>query len=528
MSGFSHFEAVKKLNYLSALPYDLSVEGALSPERIERLQAKGCGWKLLYATERVDETVLDALEDLAHEAEVFDKMGAMQGGKVINAIEGFASEERMVLHTAMRDHFDQPFESQKAQDAARAARGELEKLKTFLTKIDAKYGFTDMVQIGIGGSDLGPRALYLALEAYSLPGRRVHFISNVDPDDAAQILSNLDLKKTAVVVVSKSGTTLETLTNEALVRQAYRKAGLDPRSHFIAVTGEKSPMDNPEEYLASFYMWDYVGGRYSATSMVGGVTLAFALGFEAFWELLRGAHDMDVVARSRQVWQNLPLMAALLGVWNRNFLGCATLAVLPYSQALIRFTAHLQQCDMESNGKSIDKMGRKVSFPTGPVVWGEPGTNGQHSFYQLIHQGTDTIACELIGFGESQREEDLLIQGTTSQQKLVANLLAQSIALATGKHDDNPNKRFAGNRPNSLLVAQRLDPYHMGALLSYYENKVAFQGFLWGINSFDQEGVQLGKVLATRILDLQKKEAAPSSFPAAATLLQAMATWEER
>lgn len=261
-------------------------------------------------------------------------------------------------------------------------------------------------------------------------------------------------------------------------------------------------MDNPARYLACFYMWDFVGGRYSATSMVGGVTLGFLLGFHGFKEILRGAHEMDRHALTAKPEANLPLLSALLGIWNRNFLGYPTVAVIPYSQALLRFPAHLQQLDMESNGKRIDRTGHPTDFSTGPILWGEPGTNGQHSFYQLIHQGTDIVPLEFIGFHKSQYGHDLEIQHTTSQQKLLSNLFAQSIALAIGQKNKNPNKVFPGNRPNRILLAERLTPHVLGALLAYYEHKVAFQGFIWNINSFDQEGVQLGKTLATKMLGL--------------------------
>jgi len=428
---------------------------------------------------------------------------------MINQIEGYESEHRSVLHTAMRDQFDKRQSSKTASEAAEWAAKELQKLENFLAKTEGR--FTDLVQIGIGGSDLGPRALAIALQAYHLPNHRVHFISNVDPDDANAVLANLDLKKTLVVVVSKSGNTLETLTNEEFVRARMVKIGLNPKDHFVAVTGAKSPMDNPSRYLASFYIWDFVGGRYSATSMVGAVMLGFALGFNGFKEILRGAHDMDVHALSAKPTENLPLLSALLGIWNRNFLNLPTVAIIPYSQALLRFPAHLQQLDMESNGKRIDKLGHVADFSTGPIIWGEPGTNGQHSFYQLIHQGTNVVPLEFIGFHKSQYQRDLKIELTTSQEKLLSNLFAQSIALAVGQKSDNPNKFFPGNRPNRILLGDQLTPYTLGALLSYYENKVAFQGFVWNINSFDQEGVQLGKKLATKMLSLfaGKKESFP-------------------
>ncbi|MBX7065798.1 MAG: glucose-6-phosphate isomerase [Parachlamydiales bacterium] len=504
---FTKLPAYATLQSKAAKPIDMAK--TLTPARIEKMAVKAVGFKLLFGTERVDEGILASLFSLAREAHALEKMAAMQRGDVINQIEGFESENRSVLHTAMRDQFDHQQKSKPAKEAAEMAGKELKKLEGFLKGIEGK--FTDLVQIGIGGSDLGPRALAIALQPFHRPGHRVHFISNVDPDDANGVLNGLDLKKTLVVVVSKSGTTLETLTNEAFVRSRMEKMGIDPKKHFIAVTGEKSPMDNPDRYLASFYMWDFVGGRYSATSMVGGVMLGFALGFEGFREILRGAHDMDHHALTAEPEKNLPLLSALLGIWNRNFLKYPTVAIIPYSQALLRFPAHLQQLDMESNGKRIDKQGRGVDFSTGPIIWGEPGTNGQHSFYQLIHQGTDIIPLEFIGFHHSQYGHDLKIEETTSQEKLLSNLFAQSIALAVGQASDNPNKFFPGNRPNRILLGEKLTPYSLGALLSYYENKVAFQGFIWGINSFDQEGVQLGKKLATKMIHLfaGKKEDFP-------------------
>lgn len=483
---FSKYRAYQKLQRLS--PVDLTKEGVLTPKRLDTFLSEGIGLKLLYGTERVDEEILKTLFELAKEASAVEQMQNMQDGVVVNT-----SENRPALHTSTRDFFEG-----KKNEAAERAYAEVQKLKNFLQESDH---FTDIVQIGIGGSDLGPRAIYYGLQAYQNPKRRAHFISNVDPDDAAELLAKVNLKTTLFVVVSKSGTTLETLTNEELVKERLKKAGLNPRDHIVAVTGEGSPMDNPSKYLRSFYIWDYVGGRYSATSMVGAVLLGFTLGMDNLMEFLKGASSMDKLAKNPDPVKNLPLLSALIGIWNRNFLKLPTCAIIPYSQALHRFTAHLQQLDMESNGKHIDKHGKMVDFATGPVIWGEPGTNGQHSFYQLIHQGTDVIPVEFIGFRQSQRGEDTVFQGTTCQEKLLANLFAQSIGLATGQKNANPNKIFEGNRPNSILLAEKLTPYTLGAILAYYEHKVAFQGFIWGINSFDQEGVQLGKVLALKIID---------------------------
>lgn len=522
-TSFRHYKAYHVLKSLSTTPYDLTIEGNLSARRFEQYALQTGEFKLLFATERINDDVLHALKELSHEARLIEKMEAMQRGDVINKIEGYESENRMVLHTAMRDLFMHPNPGKEAQKAAALEKKECEKLKNFMGKIDGSSRFTDLIQIGIGGSDLGPRALYIALKAFQKPQRRVHFISNVDPDDAATVLRDVDPKKTLVVVVSKSGSTLETLTNESIVRQRFKEAGCKPEEHFISVTGEKSPMDNPQHYVASFYMWDYIGGRYSATSMVGGVMLAFALGFDQYMNILKGAHEMDRIALNPDFHENLPLLSAMLSVWNRNFLHYPTLAVLPYSQALLRFPAHLQQCEMESNGKRIDKRGNPVDFDTGPIIWGEPGTNGQHSFYQLIHQGTNVVPIEFIGFKESQFQEDLNIQGTTSQEKLLSNLFAQSIALAKGQKNDNPNKVFPGNRPNHILLARRLDPFTLGGLLAYFEHKIAFEGFCWNINSFDQEGVQLGKVLANKIIDhfaAKRQGKKAEKFPEAESLLR--------
>ncbi|OGQ86012.1 MAG: glucose-6-phosphate isomerase [Deltaproteobacteria bacterium RIFOXYD12_FULL_56_24] len=494
-----------KLGELARAPYDLTAPGALSPARIRSYRAQAAGIDLLYATQRVDEPVLAALQRLAEQSGAVAQFLLMKRGEVLNRIEGYASEERPVLHTACRDIFAPV---SLAPEVSAQAKAELEKLADFLAALEAGAivnvagePFTDLVQVGIGGSDLGPRALYLALAAYKIPGRRVHFISNVDPDDAAAILNGLDLARTLVNVVSKSGSTLETLTNEELVRQAYAEAGLEPSRHFLAVTGKGSPMDNPARYLRSFYMFDSIGGRYSVTSMVGAVLLGFGLGYPQLLEILRGANAMDLAAEEPDIRRNPALLLALLGIWNHNFLGCETLAILPYSQALVRFTAHLQQCDMESSGKSVTRQGKPLAWKSGPIIWGEPGTNGQHAFYQLIHQGTIIVPVEFIGFRASQYGRDLLIEQTTSQEKLVANLLAQALALATGQANENPNRSFAGNRPSAVLMADRLTPYTMGALLALYEAKVVFQGFIWNINSFDQEGVQLGKKLAGRLLD---------------------------
>jgi glucose-6-phosphate isomerase len=492
-------EAYRKLLKFAEHPINLTEDGVLSAKRIHQMRAQACGYNLLYGTERVTEEVMLALSSLAEEQNVHQMMERMQSGEVINCIEGFASENRAVLHTSLRDLFDHPQTAKPAQEAAKMAKKEIDALGPFLKEIHGKI--KTLVVIGIGGSELGPKALYIALEAYKHRGVDVKFVGNIDPDDLVKTLKDCNLKETLVAIVSKSGTTQETCVNEQFARRLFEGQVKNVKEHFVAVTGEGSPLDDLQSYRAVFHMWDWIGGRYSASSVIGGLIIGFSCGIDVYMRLLKGAHEMDLHAlQEKDPLQNLPLLAALLGVWNHNFLKIQTTAIIPYCHALWRFTAHLQQLDMESNGKHNDRQGAIVSYDTGPIVWGEAGTNAQHSFYQWIHQGTETVALELIGYAQSQTEQDFTYEGTTSQEKLLANLIAQAIALAQGQESDNPNQRFFGNRPSFLLVGKQLTPEHLGALLAFYEHKVAFQGFLWNINSFDQEGVQLGKVLAKKVL----------------------------
>lgn len=500
-SPFMSYEATNQLRNLSLNPINLSCPDQLTPERLKNYYGEACGYKLLYGTEKVTDEVIEALDELAKESKALEKMKRMQDGEVMNFVKPYPSENRPVLHTATRDFFEQPRTASKAKEAAHLARQEIDKLKSFMAKLELEKKFNDLIVIGIGGSELGPRANYVALQHLQKPGRKVYFISNVDPDEATAILKAVNLKHTLVVSISKSGTTLETQTNEEFVRDKFKKAEIDPQEHFISVTMPGTPMNNRESYFESFYLWDWIGGRFSTTSMVGGVILSFAFGFDVYWEMLRGAHDMDRAALQPDIKKNLPLLEALLGIWNHNFLKYPTLGIIPYSQALRYYPAHLQQVDMESNGKLIDQQGKFVDFETGPVLWGAPGTNAQHSFFQLLHQGTSTVPLLMIGFKKNQYGEDLEVSGTTSQEKLLSNLFAQSLALALGNQPDNPNKFCPGNRPTHLLLGEQLTPYSLGALLAFYEHKVAFQGFIWGINSFDQEGVQLGKILANRLIE---------------------------
>jgi len=499
--NFLDLSATKRLRDLAINPIDLTAPNTITEERIQSYCSESCGYKFLYATERVDKKILEALKQLAVESQVFEKMEEQQAGEVVSYIVGHECDNRAVLHTANRDFFENPRSEPAAKEAADLSKKELQKLTSFIEKIEKSKKFTTLIVIGIGGSNLGPQAHYLALERYKPSTKEVFFVDNVDPDTASRVLSKVNLKKTLVLSISKSGTTLETVSNDNYIRAQLKNEGLNPEEHFISVTTPGTPMDDTKKYSETFYIWDWVGGRFSTSSMGGGVLLAFAFGVESYMEFLRGANAMDKAALTEDLSTNLPLLGALIGIWNRNFLNYSALAVIPYSDALKRYAAHIQQVDMESNGKCIDRYGKSVDFKTGPMVWGEPGTSAQHSFYQLIHQGTNNIALEIIGLKEGQYGQDMMWDNTYAQEKLNAFMFAQMLSLAVGQKDSNPNKTFPGNRPSHLLLTEKITPYSLGALLAYYEHKIAFQGYIWNINSFDQEGVQLGKDVANKILD---------------------------
>ncbi len=483
-----------------------AMSGENGAERVKKYSVPMAGGLTYnYAAKQVDDKLLEALAKLAEEAQLTKKFEALYNGEVINT-----GEKRLVLHQLTRGQLGEAVVVDGVDKRAFYA----EQQKKFTELADKVHAgeitnaagekFTTVVQIGIGGSDLGPRAMYLALENWAKKNdtlkMEARFISNVDPDDAAAVLDSIDVAHSLFVLVSKSGTTLETLTNESFVKDALAKAGLDASKHMVAVTSETSPLARSDDYLAAFFMDDYIGGRYSSTSAVGGVVLSLAFGPKVFEEFLAGAAAEDALSKKENMLENPAMLDALIGVYERNVLGYPSTAVLPYSQALSRFPAHLQQLDMESNGKSVNRFGEPVDYPTGPVIFGEPGTNGQHSFYQLLHQGTNIVPLQFVGFKNNQMGVDVVIQESTSQQKLCANVAAQIVAFACGKEDENPNKRFEGGRPSSIIIGDRLTPSALGALLSHFENKVMFQGFVWNVNSFDQEGVQLGKVLAKRVL----------------------------
>ena len=500
LASFQALTNVKEVDLKAAMT------GESGADRVKRYSVPmAAGMAFNYAAKKVDDDVLEALAKLAEEAQLAEKYKELYNGAVINT-----GEKRLVLHQLTRGQLGEKVVADGV-DKREFYVEQQKKFSEFAEKVHAGEivnaageKFTTVVQIGIGGSDLGPRAMYLALENWAKKNdtlkMEAKFISNVDPDDAAAVLNSVDVAHSIFVLVSKSGTTLETLTNESFVKDALKNAGLDPANHMIAVTSETSPLAKSSDYLAAFFMDDYIGGRFSSTSAVGGAVLSLAFGPDVFVQFLEGAAEEDKLSMNENILENPEMLDALIGVYERNILGYQATAVLPYSQALSRFPAHLQQLDMESNGKSVNRFGEPVNYVTGPVIFGEPGTNGQHSFYQLLHQGTNIVPLQFVGFKNSQIGTDVVIEDSTSQQKLCANVAAQIVAFACGKEDENSNKNFEGGRPSSIIIGDQLDPKALGALLAHFENKIMFQGFLWNVNSFDQEGVQLGKVLAKRVL----------------------------
>ena len=449
-----------------------------------------------YSKTAIDATAMAMLLDLARNVET--KRDAMFRGDKINE-----TEDRAVLHTALRNRGNTPVQVD-GQDVMPVINETLERMEVFATairngEISAPDGapFTDIINIGIGGSDLGPVMATLALAPFH-DGPRTHFISNVDGAHAADTLAKLDPKRTLVIIASKTFTTIETMTNADTVLAWLRAAvGKDTPHHLVALSSATDRTDTfgilPERV---FGFEDWVGGRYSIWGPIG-LPLMLAIGPENFVEFLSGAHEMDQHFQIAPLEKNMPVLLALIGIWHNNICGYATRAILPYDQRLLRLPAYLQQLDMESNGKSTASNGAKLHRDSGPVIWGEPGTNGQHAFYQLIHQGTSVIPCEFLIAAQSfepklQKHHDLL----------VANCLAQSEALMLGRDHENPHRSFPGNRPSTTLMYRQLTPHTLGKIIALYEHRVFVEGVIWGINSFDQWGVELGKELANKMLPM--------------------------
>jgi glucose-6-phosphate isomerase len=482
---------------------------ASDPARGETMALEAGDLYLDYSKNRLTAETVRLLVALAERAGLRAKIDDMFAGRRINV-----TEDRPVLHVALRMPPDRSV-MVDGQDAVAEVHAVLARMRDFATRLRAGEwrGHTGsriatVVNIGIGGSDLGPAMAYEALKDYSDRSLEVRFVSNVDGTDVWEATRDLDPAATLFVVCSKTFTTLETLTNARTAREWLLGALRDEaavRHHFVAVS---TNTDKVREFgidpANMFEFWDWVGGRYSYDSAIG-LSLMLAVGPERFDEMLAGFHAMDEHFRTTPFERNMPVLLGLIGLWYGNFFGAETQAILPYNQYLWRLTAYLQQLDMESNGKSVDLAGRPVAVQTGPVVWGQPGTNGQHAFYQLIHQGTKLVPCDFIGFCQPHHEVG------EHHELLMANFFAQTEALAFGKPREQveaegvpaaqvPHRTFPGNRPTNTILAPRLTPGVLGQLVALYEHKVLVQGTVWDVNSFDQWGVELGKVLANRIV----------------------------
>ncbi len=490
---------------------------AADPKRGEQLTVEDVGLYLDYSKQRVDADTLRLLRELAVACKLPQRIEAMFRGDRINT-----TENRAVLHVALRAPATEKI-LVDGHDVVPDVHEVLDRMATFSERVrsGAWLGHSgrrirNVISIGIGGSDLGPVMAYEALRDYSRRDMTFRFVSNVDGTDFAEAVRDLDAAETLFIVCSKTFTTLETLTNAHAAR-AWSVAALGDESavakHFVAVsTNAEGVAKFGIDTANMFGFWDWVGGRYSMDSSIGLSTM-LAIGADGFREMLAGFHAMDEHFRSTPLEKNLPALMGLLAIWNNNFLDAATVAVLPYEQYLKRFPAYLQQLTMESNGKHVTLDGATVDCNTGPIYWGEPGTNGQHSFYQLIHQGTRIVPCDFIGFGQTLNP--LPAQGGGDQHDLLmANLIAQGEALAFGKTADEvraegtpetlvPHRTFEGNRPSTTILAAKLTPHILGTLIALYEHSVFVQGVIWDIDSFDQWGVELGKQLAkTTIAEL--------------------------
>ncbi|MDQ6643293.1 MAG: glucose-6-phosphate isomerase, partial [Chloroflexota bacterium] len=482
---------------------------AEDPKRGERFAREAIGIYFDYSKNRVTEETMRLLLELAESSGLRERIDAMFQGEKINV-----TEQRAVLHVALRAPKEQSIVVD-GENVVRAVHVVLDKMADFSKRVrsGAWQGYTgkrirNIVNIGIGGSDLGPSMAYQALKYYSDRDLTVRFVSNVDGNEFVEATRDLDAAETLFIVCSKTFTTQETLTNARSARAwCVQTLGNDQAvaRHFVAVSTNTQEVEKFGIDTANmFEFWDWVGGRYSYDSAIG-LSLMVAIGPERFHEMLAGFHAMDEHFRTAPFAQNLPVLLGLIGIWYNNFFGAETVAILPYDHYLAQLSAYLQQLDMESNGKHVDLEGRQVNYQTGPIIWGQPGTNGQHAFYQLIHQGTKLIPCDFIGFCQP------LNPLKPHHDLLMANFFAQTEALAFGKTSDEvtadgvaalqvPHRTFEGNHPTNTILVERLTPETLGKLIALYEHKVFVQGTIWHINSFDQWGVELGKMLANRII----------------------------
>lgn len=487
-----------------------------NPNRFNEFSVKTDSYLFDFSKNLIDSKTLDLLLDLAEEVKLKEAIEKMFSGDKINETEG-----RAVLHTALRDFSDKQI-LVDGDNVKPAVKKVLEHMKSFSESVisGSHKGFTgkeitDVVNVGIGGSDLGPVMVCSALKHFKTR-LNVHFVSNVDGNHLAEVVKNLNPETTLFIIASKTFTTQETMTNANSAKEWFLKSGAkneDVAKHFVALSTNIEAVKKfgiAEENIFEF--WDWVGGRYSLWSAIG-LSIVLSVGYENFEQLLRGAYETDVHFQTKDFKENIPVLMGLLGIWYRNFYAAGTYAILPYSQYLDRFAAYLQQGDMESNGKSVDRNGEFVEYETGPIIWGEPGTNGQHAFYQLIHQGTELIPADFIAYAKSPNEVG------DHQDILLANYFAQTEALAFGKTEDEVfnelkssgkteeeiekllnYKIFSGNTPTNSFLFKELTPFSLGQLIALYEHKIFVQGVIWNIFSFDQFGVELGKVLAGKIL----------------------------
>lgn len=514
----SQTPAWRRLEILAKKYRELQINSLFDdPARFDRFSITLEDILVDFSKNRINQEILDALMDLARETDLKPAIESMYKGESINQ-----TEYRAVLHTALRNQSDVPV-CVDGQDVMPDIRAVLAQMKRFADKINAGnwLGYTgkpikSLVNIGIGGSDLGPVMVSEALKPYQNPNLEIFFVSNVDGTHLAETLKKVDPETTLFFIASKTFTTQETMTNAMSAREWFLEASGSESAiakHFVALsTNSKAVEAFGIDPVNMFEFWDWVGGRYSIWSAIG-LPIACAIGFDHYDAFLAGAHMMDIHFRQNQFEENIPVILALIGIWNTNFLGATSEAILPYDQYLHRFAAYFQQGNMESNGKYVSRSGEKLAYPTGPIIWGEPGTNGQHAFYQLIHQGTHLIPCDFIAPAQSHNPLG------DHHEKLLSNFFAQTEALMQGKGLDEvkeemvksektadeiakiaPHRVFEGNRPTNSILVKKITPHTLGMLVAMYEHKIFVQGAIWNIFSFDQWGVELGKILANGIL----------------------------
>jgi len=515
---FTETPAYKYLSnhYIDIAPKHLRDLFREDPQRFDKFSVTFGDIFFDYSKNRIDDTTKALLLQLARECHLEDAIQAMFTGDAINE-----TENRAVLHTALRNQGDEPL-LVGGQDVMPEVRRVLNKMREFSDKVirgewkgHTGKAITDVVNIGIGGSDLGPVMVTEALKPYK-NHLNIHFVSNVDGTHIAETLKGINPETTLFLIASKTFTTQETMANAHTARQWLFDSGADLSAvakHFVALsTNARAVGDFGIDTQNMFEFWDWVGGRYSLWSAIG-LSIVLSIGYENFSELLRGAHASDEHFRNTPLEENIPVLMAMIGIWYNNFFDAETQAILPYDQYLHRFAAYFQQGDMESNGKYVDRNGKPVDYQTGPIIWGEPGTNGQHAFYQLIHQGTKLIPCDFIAPAQTHNplgdHHMLLLSNFFAQTEALMNGKDEEEVVAelkkAGKNDDEierikPFKIFEGNRPSNSFLVKKITPYTLGSLIALYEHKIFVQGIVWNIFSFDQWGVELGKQLAGNIL----------------------------